>query len=473
MKKVFFMFYLLAFTLVHSATLQSLRTEYKPNANISIKVIDLEENAKNWLAIYAKDDNNNWENVLRWQWTKETTTGDFKFKGLPVGDYQARVFYNNTFNEEAVVNFLVRSEFNTNTSVETRKNIYKSNETIQVLTQHMSGHPQDWIAIYPKGSSNAWENVIDWHYLNGTISTIVAFDALSAGEYEIRAFFKNYYHLEAKHSFSVVNEISPSVHSQQLQYETDEALILKFKNIQVFNKNWVGIYPKGTSNAWENVVKWEWLPASKNSNLSIKRLPIGQYQARIFYRNTFNTEATVDFNIVEVNNNFIDEVRRHCIPGHEDKNSILCSNELNIAYAINYKEEVFQGVIYDFLRIDLGNNTTQTIEANQKLSDHDPDESLVLIRLDHTPIYLYKKIRRGGDINIEWSFQYQGQTVLSGYSNDRDKAIYNVHSTNKGKNLVFTYDNEYSEPFGIITKTYDISDPKTATLIDTQIKPLH
>ena len=70
------------------------------------------------------------------------------------------------------------------------------------------------------------------------------------------------------------------------------------------------------------------------------------------------------------------------------------------------------------------------------------------------------------------SFQYQGKELLDFSSNDNDGFVYNIHTTNKGKHLVLTHIDGGLKPYGILTDTYDISDPTVAKLIDREIKPL-
>lgn len=326
MKKILFILLIFGYSMLSAVGLNPIKNTFKASENITIHAIDLEVHPKNWIAIYSQDSNNNWGNVLRWQWTKIITTGDFKFNGLPVGNYQARVFYNNSYNAEAVVNFSVRSEHNLETSVETRKENYKENETIQALTQHMSGHQKDWIAIYPKGSSNAWENVIDWHYLNGTISTIVSFNSLPVGEYEIRVFFKDSYTLEAKDSFKVLSDSNNKNNIKMIPVDGDFFFYFEYAEPapqtgeEEKPLDWIGIYKKEDSVAWSNVLKWKWLKDIRYDELvhisgagngpnhldalvtnrleNVRQgLSAGTYEARFFRNNSFNLDTSFEFTV--------------------------------------------------------------------------------------------------------------------------------------------------------------------------------
>jgi len=315
MKRILLVIFIISLNFLNAASLSSSKNVYQRNENIHIKVTNLEHHSQNWLAIYRQDDSNAWGNVLRWTWTENTTNGDFQFKELPTGKYQARVFYNNSYQEEAIVNFVVGTANNhLKTSVETRKDIYNIYETIQALTQHMSGHPLDWIAIYPKGSSNAWKNVIDWRYLNGTESTIVAFNGLPFGKYEVRVFFKNSYKVEAIHAFQVGGISLP------LKPYVIKDNMLFFKYDSKSSSDWIGIYKKGDSVTWSNVLKWKWLKDIENdeavhisgsgsgpNHIDLfathlfrdfnQNLPKGKYEARVFRNNSFKIDQAYEFTV--------------------------------------------------------------------------------------------------------------------------------------------------------------------------------
>lgn len=328
MKKIFFMALLCLTTGLYATTLSS-QSEYMPEETITIQVNNLEVHDKNWLGIYALNDTNDWNNVLRWIWTGETTTGSFSLKGLPQGEYEARVFYNNSFQTEAKTAFLVKDQFNPAVDIETRKDTYEEHEFIEVKVENMSGHAQDWVAIYPKGSSNEWENVIAWRYTNGLVGTIIGFEGLNAGEYEVRAFFKNSYQLEASHPFSVVNH-QTSLTPSQTVYDISENIQINISGFKNNQKDWIGIYPKGSSNAWENVVAWKWADDANNNTLNFPSLAIGEYEVRGFFKNSFHLETEENFKVVK--NKIASYAQGICIDGNERSNNniaVICNHNGN------------------------------------------------------------------------------------------------------------------------------------------------
>jgi hypothetical protein len=88
-------------------------------------------------------------------------------------------------------------------TLNTNKVTYTSNENIIATYKDTTNGQRDWIAIYPKNSSNAWANVIQWKWIKGKVNGSSTFTKLPAGEYEVRVFFNNTFHDEAKKAFRV------------------------------------------------------------------------------------------------------------------------------------------------------------------------------------------------------------------------------------------------------------------------------
>lgn len=61
------------------------------------------------------------------------------------------------------------------------------------------------------------------------------------------------------------------------------------------DEDWVGIYKKADSNDWGNVVSWNW---AENESVTVPGVPTaGEYEARLFFHNSFNLEASVAFDV--------------------------------------------------------------------------------------------------------------------------------------------------------------------------------
>ena len=101
------------------------------------------------------------------------------------------------------------------TSIVLNKETYTNKENVIVNFTNMTAKNKDWIAIYPKNSSNSWANVVAWHWTDDVPNGQMSFDALVAGEYEVRAFYNNSYKVEAKKEFVVeaviIDDIKPVI----------------------------------------------------------------------------------------------------------------------------------------------------------------------------------------------------------------------------------------------------------------------
>lgn len=116
-----------------AAGISSHKTVYGEDESVLIKLVDKPGKEKDWIAIYPAGAYSNWTNVVSWVWARDLSVvedvpeGDwYKFKdedsdlynqpegygkysvALPIGDYEARLFLNNSYDTEASVAFSVR-----------------------------------------------------------------------------------------------------------------------------------------------------------------------------------------------------------------------------------------------------------------------------------------------------------------------------------------------------------------------------
>jgi len=171
----------------------------------------------------------------------------------------------------------------------------------------------------------------------------------------------------------------------------------------------------------------------------------------------------------------IKKAKEHCLGEDKSTSSILCSNEKNIVYLVDTEKIDFERDNNNIYRVSIEKNqeSVEIISKNIETNTIYPRERLVFIKLKNTPIYLKKFLSIGADTDIDWSFMYKGKALFSQHSNDNDKAIYDIHTDASGKKLIFSYDQEYVDPYGKYTLTYDISNPNKMVLIDKIINNLH
>lgn len=194
-------------------------------------------------------------------------------------------------------------------TIVTNKSVYGSSETVVANFTTMLGTSEDWIGVYPAGSSNDWENIVAWEWSGGAKAGSVNFTSLPVGSYEARAFYENSFNLEASYSFSVQknsDSVPLNITLEKETYLPSDTIEVTFKNMLGNDADWIGIYPKGSSNDWANVVQWDWAGGIKNGTLTFVDLPIGKYEARAFFNNSFNLEANQSFSVAnEVNTSVV------------------------------------------------------------------------------------------------------------------------------------------------------------------------
>ncbi len=207
----------------------------------------------------------------------------------------------------ALLTLFVISVFATGGSIEasivTSKTVYEVDEKIEVTVNDMLGDGEDWIGIYPLGSSNDWGNVLSWSWTNGIKEGTLSLSGLQAGEYEVRAFFSNSFNLEASVEISVNKE--PQIQEAQIStskysYNAGESIKVTVNDMLGNGEDWVGIYPFGSSNDWGNVLSWSWTNGIKEGSLNLSGLQAGEYEVRAFFSNSFNLEASTKIEIEDV-----------------------------------------------------------------------------------------------------------------------------------------------------------------------------
>jgi len=183
-------------------TLQTLKNVYKPNDLVSVKVDAALSGDKDWVGVYHKNASSAWANVVAWNWVPHNGTfalSDIK-KSMPVGAYEARLFFHNKYEKKASYPFTVAVS-----NFQTTKTTYAPNETVSVTVNVPLSGDKDWVGIFPKNADNSWGNVVAWNWItgHGTFTLTKDKKPMPAGEYEARLFWHNAYGagVEAKQTF--------------------------------------------------------------------------------------------------------------------------------------------------------------------------------------------------------------------------------------------------------------------------------
>ena len=176
--------------------------------------------------------------------------------------------------------------------IKTVQDIYNVDETVSITVNTVLSGDEDWVGIYPKGSSTSWSNVIAWNWVkkNGTVVLSNKEKSMPAGNYEARLFFHNKYTTQASDSFVVRKAPLSTVNAT---YNTNETVSVNVQMALSGDQDWVGIFHKGDTNSWGNVIAWNWVKKNGTVVLSSdkKSMPAGEYEVRLFYHNEYGVGA--------------------------------------------------------------------------------------------------------------------------------------------------------------------------------------
>jgi hypothetical protein len=201
------------------------------------------------------------------------------------------------------------------------------------LNSEIKNNPgSDWIGIYKKGSSNSWSNVVAWAWIANELDGKFEkskLGHLGNGEYQARYFFNNSYKVESSKTFT------PNASNANISILEQTKDKITLKSSRVGYQTWIGIYKKGSSNAWSNVKTWSWVHKDQ-TRLNIKNLPKARYEARLFYNNSYKLESKIDFSISSQQN------QNRYIPSPNTTWNIQLNGKINPNYnATLYEIDLF------------------------------------------------------------------------------------------------------------------------------------
>jgi hypothetical protein len=144
-----------------------------------------------WIGLYPKGVDSQWGNQLQWSWTNGKSSGEKVFNGLPAGEYEVRIFFNNSFHEEASYGFKVEALNREPIDISLNKNTYDPFELIYIDVENIKEERGEWVGIFNVGDLNQKKRALQWRKTKQNIDGVLSFNGLPKGEYEARVFSNN------------------------------------------------------------------------------------------------------------------------------------------------------------------------------------------------------------------------------------------------------------------------------------------
>jgi len=266
------------------------------------------EGRTDWIGIYPKGSSTDWGNVIKWQWVTDTWKKRYSIPHLNKGDYEVRYFKNNSYK---ISDSYALHIDNNKPNVFRKAHTYKNGYAMVRIDGEYNHEGKDWIAYYKKGTSTDWDNVLKWHWVKDLTCSAPADchdavppEGLTPGEYELRYFKNNSFTIYGDPLNVKINKVASTLESINvyINYINKKNITINFyglgKFLQPNPKDWFGLYPVHSTNAWENMVQWDWAKDiglyvhDKRYNMAeydMKNIKPGRYEIRYFLNNSFKT----------------------------------------------------------------------------------------------------------------------------------------------------------------------------------------
>ena len=303
--------YILSLAHVSAQELAPTKTIYKPGESVVISFSGGPGNAKDWVGIYKEGQTPGDDESTQWTYVDGGTTAALRFDPLPIGNYEAYLFLNDSYEILASESFEVSEEQDA-PKVILSKAEYDEGEDVIISFSGGPGNILDWVGIYKVGDIPEVKPSTVWQHVDGTNEGVIGkstgqlvFDPLPIGNYEAYLFLNDGYEILASESFEVSEEQDvPKVILSKAEYDEGEDVIISFSGGPGNILDWVGIYKVGDipevkpSTVWQHVDGTnEGVIGKSTGQLVFDPLPIGNYEAYLLLNDGYEILASASFSV--------------------------------------------------------------------------------------------------------------------------------------------------------------------------------
>lgn len=183
-------------------------------------------------------------------------------------------------------------------SVSTSKPVYAPGEEIFVNYSGFPGDPKDWLVVSPASMSDE-QTMGNWKWTGGPTSGSMSFAGLQAGDYEVRAYYRNETsNVRCRYRFRIGNaDTQTRVKTQKDVYAPNEAIVVDFSGFPGDPKDWITVSPVGMKDG-DTMGNWQYLGSKQSGSLTFGGISTaGEYEARAYFNNDYTVRARYRFRI--------------------------------------------------------------------------------------------------------------------------------------------------------------------------------
>lgn len=275
------------------------KTSFAVGEPIEISFTAAAGNADDWIGLFDAAAPNGPSQSLAWLYTDGTQSGTagidnghLRFQSLPAGFYQARLFFNDGYTEEARAEFQVVVP--SAAGVRADRRLYGISQPITIDYAGGSGDTSDWVALETSVGTAVARRYIDSNQTQGTVTFADGLEHV--GSFRVRFYCCDGGSPIGTHETIEVTAV-PTVTLDGLEPTANQTITVTFLNGGGDHRDWVGLYRKNASD--RRFLTWQYTGGSRHGRLQFSGLAAGDYEARFFFNNSYRREARLAFTVTD------------------------------------------------------------------------------------------------------------------------------------------------------------------------------
>ncbi len=260
---------------VGTPTVTTSAPSYNTAQPIVVNYSNMPGNMYDWVSVAVAGSPST--SYIRFAFTNGQVMGSQTFPAMAVGNYEARIYSNDTFTLLGSSPFTVVPA----PAVTTDKQAYIPGQTITVSYTGMPGNMMDYVAVSTAGSADT--STLQRFFTNGAVNGTQPFTGLPAGNYEARAYLNNTSTVLARHQFSVSNA---TLTTDASSYPVGATVQVTYSGLPGNTNDWISIANYGS--ATTQYVQWHYTGGGTSGTMNFTGLAAGTYEARAYPKNTYN-----------------------------------------------------------------------------------------------------------------------------------------------------------------------------------------